>query len=178
MRLLQRGLPHLSRSAQRLFAVDFHTRARGVDSVRLKGTRFKLWAVPALRTIGVDPRAGAPVPGRRGGRAHTQVTPPEGNPHRTSDTLEQEIVELRKHLADGGPGRRPTRSPSTSPAGTGALRPSRRSGWCCRGEASSPPQPQKRPRSSFVRFEAVMSNERWQADITHWALADGTDAEI
>jgi hypothetical protein len=29
-----------------------------------------------------------------------------------------------------------------------------------------------------VRFEAVMSNERWQADITHWALADGTDAEI
>ena len=102
----QRGLPHLSRSAQRLFEVDFHTRARGVDSVRLKGTRFKLWAVPALRTIGVDPRAGAPVPGRRGGRAHTQVTPPEGNPHRTSDTLEQEIVELRKHLADEGPGRR------------------------------------------------------------------------
>ncbi len=39
-------------------------------------------------------------------------------------------------------------------------------------------QPQKRPRSSFVRFEADQPNERWQADITHWALQDGTDAEI
>jgi transposase InsO family protein len=40
------------------------------------------------------------------------------------------------------------------------------------------PQPQKRPRSSFVRFEAQMPNERWQADITHWALADGRGVEI
>jgi hypothetical protein len=28
------------------------------------------------------------------------------------------------------------------------------------------PQPQKRPKSSFCRFEAQMPNERWQADIT------------
>jgi transposase InsO family protein len=40
------------------------------------------------------------------------------------------------------------------------------------------PQPQKRPRSSFVRFEAQMPNERWQADITHWRLADGSEVEI
>jgi len=40
------------------------------------------------------------------------------------------------------------------------------------------PQPQKRPRSSFVRFEAEMPNERWQADVTHWALVDGTHVEI
>jgi transposase InsO family protein len=40
------------------------------------------------------------------------------------------------------------------------------------------PQSQKRPRSSFLRFCAEMPNERWQADITHWKLADGTDAEI
>ncbi|CAN5163341.1 hypothetical protein BH20ACT24_BH20ACT24_00800 [soil metagenome] len=39
-------------------------------------------------------------------------------------------------------------------------------------------QPQKRPRSSFVRFEADMPNERWQADITHWTLASGTGVEI
>jgi hypothetical protein len=37
-----------SRSAQRLFAVDSHTRTRGIDSVRLKGTRFKLSTVRAL----------------------------------------------------------------------------------------------------------------------------------
>jgi len=40
------------------------------------------------------------------------------------------------------------------------------------------PQPQKRPKSSFIRFEAEMPNERWQADITHWHLADGTDIEV
>ena len=34
------------------------------------------------------------------------------------------------------------------------------------------PQPHKRPSSSFVRFEADLPNERWQADITHWRLAD------
>jgi transposase InsO family protein len=40
------------------------------------------------------------------------------------------------------------------------------------------PQPRKRPRSSFIRFEAKQPNETWQSDFTHWALADGTDNEI
>ena len=40
------------------------------------------------------------------------------------------------------------------------------------------PQPHKRPKSSYLRFEADQPNERWQTDITHWPLADGTDIEI
>jgi len=40
------------------------------------------------------------------------------------------------------------------------------------------PQPQKRPRSSFVRFQAALPNELWQGDTTHWTLAGGTDVEI
>src|SRR3954453_6618987 len=40
------------------------------------------------------------------------------------------------------------------------------------------PQPQKRPRSSWHRFEAEQPNQRWQADTTHWQLADGTPIEI
>ncbi|MGZ5214363.1 MAG: integrase core domain-containing protein [Actinomycetota bacterium] len=40
------------------------------------------------------------------------------------------------------------------------------------------PQPQKRPRSSFIRFQADLPNERWQADITHVRLNDGAEAEI
>jgi len=40
------------------------------------------------------------------------------------------------------------------------------------------PQPQKRPRSSLIRFEAELPNEMWQADITHWRLAGGRDVEI
>ena len=40
------------------------------------------------------------------------------------------------------------------------------------------PRAHKRPKSSLVRFEADQPNERWQLDITHWALADGTEVEI
>ena len=40
------------------------------------------------------------------------------------------------------------------------------------------PQPQKRPKSSWRRFQAELPNECWQADTTHWTLADGTDVEI
>ncbi|GAA1618035.1 hypothetical protein GCM10009700_03010 [Brevibacterium sanguinis] len=39
-------------------------------------------------------------------------------------------------------------------------------------------QPQKRPRSSWHRFQAAAPNECWQSDFTHWPLADGTDVEI
>lgn len=40
------------------------------------------------------------------------------------------------------------------------------------------PAPKKRPRSSYVRFQADLPNECWQADFTHWRLADDTDTEI
>jgi transposase InsO family protein len=40
------------------------------------------------------------------------------------------------------------------------------------------PEPAKRPRSSYLRFQADQPNETWQSDFTHWALADGTDIEI
>jgi transposase InsO family protein len=40
------------------------------------------------------------------------------------------------------------------------------------------PQPQKRPRSSWKTFAAEQPNQRWQADITHWRLADGAEVEI
>ena len=39
-------------------------------------------------------------------------------------------------------------------------------------------QPHKRPKSSLKRFEAELPNEMWQADSTHWQLADGSDVEI
>ena len=34
------------------------------------------------------------------------------------------------------------------------------------------PQPQKRPRSSWTRFESDLPNETWQSDMTHWHLDD------
>jgi transposase InsO family protein len=34
------------------------------------------------------------------------------------------------------------------------------------------PEPNKRPKSSYLRFEAAMPNETWQSDFTHYPLTD------
>jgi transposase InsO family protein len=39
-------------------------------------------------------------------------------------------------------------------------------------------EPKKKPRSSYIRFQAEQPNETWQSDFTHHRLADGTDTEI
>jgi transposase InsO family protein len=57
--------------------------------------------------------------------------------------------------------------------------PSRATVWRILGRAGLiSPQPQKRPRSSLIRFEAQLPNEMWQADVTCWALASGEMVEI
>jgi len=40
------------------------------------------------------------------------------------------------------------------------------------------PEPKKKPRSSYVRFQAEQPNETWQSDVTHWRLANGVEVEI
>ncbi len=40
------------------------------------------------------------------------------------------------------------------------------------------PDPAKRPRSSYLRFEAGQPNECWQSDFTHCRLAGGSDTEV
>ena len=45
------------------------------------------------------------------------------------------------------------------------------------------PEPRKRPKSSYIRFEASMPNETWQSDFTHYRLTrpdgrPGADVEI
>jgi len=103
---------------------------------------------------------------------------PRVSPGRTPEALEDEIVRLRKHLAEEGldAGAHPIavhlmRRHGDSPAPSTIWRILSRRGFVT-------PQPQKRPKSSFLRFEADQPNERWQADITHWSLADGTEVEI
>src|SRR6266542_3157059 len=103
---------------------------------------------------------------------------PLRSPRQIPAELEDEIVALRKGLIaqglDAGAhtiGFHLTRRHGTSPAPSTIWRILSRRGFVI-------PQPQKRPRSSFIRFEAAQPNERWQADITHWGLADGTEAEI
>jgi transposase InsO family protein len=40
------------------------------------------------------------------------------------------------------------------------------------------PDPRKRPRSSYIRFEAEMPNQCWQSGFTHYPLASGAGTEI
>ena len=40
------------------------------------------------------------------------------------------------------------------------------------------PQPHKRPKASFIRFEAELPNQMWQCDATPWQLAGGSSVEI
>jgi transposase InsO family protein len=105
---------------------------------------------------------------------------PHGNARAIATELEDRIVRLRKELSkqgwDAGADtirthlqRDPAldRVPSTSTIWRILIR---------RGFVT--PQPKKRPKSAGTRFQADMPNERWQADTTHWHLADGTDVEI
>ena len=40
------------------------------------------------------------------------------------------------------------------------------------------PEPKKRPKSSYIRFQAEQPNETWQSDFTHCRLATGADVEV
>ena len=103
---------------------------------------------------------------------------PLSSPQRLAPELEEEIVALRKSLAEEGLdagaatiafhlAARHGRAPAVSTVWRVLTR---------RGFVA--PQPRKRPRSSYTRFEADQPNERWQLDITHWQLAGGAPAEI
>jgi transposase InsO family protein len=99
-------------------------------------------------------------------------------PHRTPEDLQDEIVALRKELTELGVdagavtiayhlSTRHDQVPSVSTI----WRVLRRRGFVT-------PQPHKRPRSSWVRFEAKLPNECWQSDVTHWRLSGGAQVEI
>jgi transposase InsO family protein len=103
---------------------------------------------------------------------------PLTNPGRTPDPVRERIVGLRTHLTgrglDAGPvtiawhlGREGLPVPSSSTI--------RR---ILHAAGLVVPEPRKRPRSSWIRFEAAAPNEVWQSDFTHWRLADGSEVEI
>ena len=107
---------------------------------------------------------------------------PRSSPTRVAPGIEDEIVALRKQLTDLGVDAgahtihyhlqlRYRRRRRAVPSVATIWRVLSRRGFVT-------PQPQKRPKSSWRRFQAELPNECWQADTTHWALADGTDVEI
>ena len=98
--------------------------------------------------------------------------------NRTPAEVEDQIVRLRKRLADDGfdagaatIAYHLSRAGLPVPSVTTIWRILRRRGFVA-------PQPQKRPKNSWIRFEATLPNELWQSDVTHWRRADGSDVEI
>jgi len=103
---------------------------------------------------------------------------PRTSPGRTPDAVRARIIALRTELTarglDAGPltiawhlEREGLRVPSSSTI--------RR---ILHAAGLVVPEPRKRPRSSWIRFEAAAPNELWQSDFTHWRLADGREVEI
>ena len=113
------------------------------------------------------------------GRAGQTVHPPEVEPER-----DQPAGRCPGHRPASGADRRrgwtPDRTPCTPTCRTPDCR-SRQSTTIWRiltREGLVTPEPRKRPKRSYLRFEADLPNECWQSDFTHWPLADGTDTEI
>lgn len=105
---------------------------------------------------------------------------PHTSPHAVCVELEELIVRLRKQLSKAGYdagaetiAAHLAADPTipTVPAVSTIWRILARRGFVT-------PQPHKRPRSSWKRFCAEQPNECWQADATHWRLADGSEVEI
>ncbi|QUW19853.1 helix-turn-helix domain-containing protein [Agrococcus sp. Marseille-Q4369] len=103
---------------------------------------------------------------------------PHSSPRRTPPEVRERIVQLRRQLSaegrDAGPvtiGWHLEREGHLAPSTSTIRRILHEAGLIT-------PEPRKRPRSSWIRFEAAQPNETWQSDFTHWRLADGSDVEI
>ena len=110
------------------------------------------------------------------------LEPRSRRPHRSPTAipaaLEEEIVLVRKHLQDEGfdAGAHTIavhleRRHGSAPSVSTIMRVLRRRGMVAY-------EPRKRPKSSYVRFEAELPNGCWQTDMTHWALKSGRKVEI
>ena len=98
--------------------------------------------------------------------------------NRSSPDLEEHVVRLRKELLEHGFDAGPHTihyhlgvAGSATPSVSTIWRILKRRGFIT-------PQPHKRPKSSYIRFEASLPNETWQADVTFWELADAVKVEI
>ena len=103
---------------------------------------------------------------------------PKTTPTALDPTLVDLIVQLRKELADAG---------LDAGAETIAWHLAHHHGHSVSRATISrtltrhglvTPEPKKRPKSSYIRFEATMPNETWQSDFTHYRLSTGIDVEI
>ena len=103
---------------------------------------------------------------------------PRTSPRAIGDATAELIIRLRKELAgaglDAGPDTIAWHLRHHHQLG---VSPATISRYLARAGLVTP-QPRKRPRSSYIRFAAEQPNECWQADFTHYPLADGSGTEV
>src|SRR3989449_2023407 len=103
---------------------------------------------------------------------------PHSCSHQTSPDIQAKVLELRQELVAGGHDAGPE-TIAHHLLGRVEKVPSVATVWrILKRNGLITPQPHKRPRSSFIRFEAKLPNETWQLDSTPWQLADGSPVEI
>jgi transposase InsO family protein len=104
---------------------------------------------------------------------------PAISPGRLSEQLVERIVNLRDHLTtaglDAGPATIAWHLEHHHDGQIVSIATIRRY-LIAAGRIT--PQPRKRPRSSYLRFQADLPNQMWQTDMTHWPLANHAGAEI
>ena len=151
------------------YLVEAHVReGRSVAELARTHGVHRSWIYKLLARHRADGDAGLVPRSRRPHRSPTAI----------ATELENEIVLIRKQLLeeglDGGAMTihwHLTRRHDQVPSVSSIWRILHRRGCVT-------PQPKKRPRSSFIRFEAALPNECWQSDVTHWRLDTDTDIEI
>lgn len=150
-----------------------------VEAVLVEGRSYR----EVARAHGVSKSWVGKVVGRFREGGYEAIAPrsraPGHIPHRTPPEVEERIVAMRGELvAAGFDAGAVTIHFHLSEEGLDRV-PSVSTIWrILKRRGFVTPQPHKRPRSSWVRFEAALPNERWQSDVTHWRLADGTGIEI
>jgi transposase InsO family protein len=107
-----------------------------------------------------------------------QSTRPRNNPNAIDTNMIAVITALRQELTDNGHDAR-ARSISDYLALQGHRPPSITTIWrILTHEGLITPEPRKRPRRTYLHFEADMPNECRQSDFTHYKLATWRDIEI
>jgi transposase InsO family protein len=104
---------------------------------------------------------------------------PHSSPHRVSAGVEDLVLGWRKRLLEAGLDAGAATIYSHLAQDREVAVPSEATIWRIlvrRGFVT--PQPAKRPKGSFRRFEADWPNQRWQADHTEWTLARGQTVQI
>jgi transposase len=151
------------------YLVEAHVvEGRSVAELAAAHGMHRSWIYKLLARYRADGDAGLAPRSRR----------PRSSPTAVATEVEDEIVMVRKQLAEDGLDAgavtihwHPSRHRDLVPSVSSIWRILKRRGFVV-------PQPKKRPRSSFVRFEAELPNEMWQSDMTHWSLTDERHVEI